>query len=279
MKRLRGLVLSGALPAAALAGCFATNAGGDGLAGDWGWNVGGAPESGTATPGDTTEALYPSDLAVDPGTGELVLLTELYSGQGIALVDRDTHATKATWILPVWAMSIGMTGTHRAVLSDGVNNYAVDLDTGDYRRIAGMDALANQTASYSDGGGDLGGTGGGGDGDVATLECEPFAGSPIAIWAGDGASRALVSSTALRGDTLFHVDGVAYAPDRGLLFALTRGESIRAIDTSTGETAFTVASFDWSTDVGGLAYDAVAGSVLTLSADGNGSWDVAEYPL
>jgi DNA-binding beta-propeller fold protein YncE len=278
MKSCRGVLLAGALPAALLAGCFATSAVDNGPVGDgWGWNVGGADESGTATPGDTTQALYPSDLAVDPGTGELVLLTELDGGQGIALVDRDTHVTKATWIVPLWAMSIGMTDTHRAVLSDGVNNYSVDLDTGDYGRILGMEGLANQSASFSDGGGDLGGAGG--DGDVATLECEPFAGSPVAIWGGNGTSRSLIASVALQGDSIFHVDGVAYAPDRSLLFALSRGDGIRAIDTKTGAVAFTVTTLSWDSNEGGLAYDATTGAVLTLTTAGNGAWDVTEYPL
>jgi hypothetical protein len=222
-------------------------------------------------------ALSATDVAVDPETGDLILSD--WSGT-LTIVGRTTGAVRDTLNsggAGSYATSVGALSGGRVFVSDGMfNNAIVDLTTGATTPVTGMDALGDGSPAFADGGGgDLGG----GDGDVVvTMECEPPPGSTMMFWSGTGSERTLLREVPMPNG-VEHVQGVAYAPDRGLVLALT-DDGLQAFDDQDGHVVLTIEDVG-AYETTGLAYDAALGRVLTMRVSGWGgsATTVEEYQL
>jgi hypothetical protein len=262
---------SGSIAAAALAvGATAAGCYWGGSDRELGWYESGpsGPDSGMAAPGLT--ASFPRDLAVDPASFDYVVLGSSWDYDGdvasastLQIVDRVSGAVVRSWTVPLDARSIGMTAPDHAFISDGHwNHYDVDLATGAFERVTGMDAVAERTLAFADGASDDG------HGTVATLECEPLLDSPVSRWGGEPNNRTLLASVPLASPQLIHTDALAYAPKRDLVFAFNMGDGIYAISTITGEIEFTIPAAS-GVEAGvhiGLAYDPLTDQIVQIDA-------------
>ena len=276
MKRLVPFLV----PAAALAGCFSTSQPAPRSLGE--------PVATTRVTSALTGAV--ADVAVDPGSGDVVLLSgepETYDTYGmplatgkstLSLIERGSGRVLGEVLTDIHTDHLGATAPGRVMVSDGVEkHFEVDLVAGTATAFTGLLEAADH-APYTldaDGGEVLMA---GGDGEVVAIESWPCPPSEIGFWTGKGADRRLTRSAPLPL-SIGSVSDIAYAQDRGALFLVTN-RGLVALDATTGDK---VAEYDDTStwfDGPHIAYDPVTQRLLVATGKAElGGLRIDEYQL
>jgi hypothetical protein len=260
--------------------------GGGGLPGDGLWGAP-CPTGGGALPYGAVACVqfggfaWISDIAVDPELSHLVVLgSDPLGASTVVVIDRATGTILRSVPTIAYGHSIGMVGRLEAIITDGYSGTNhIDLRTGVTTLVTGLDELMMRTPAYLDGAG----ASDGGDGVIATVECEPNAGSPLEIWGGTDTDRVLLASVGLAEDAVVfdgavYIMSLAYAPDRDLVYT-KNGPNLRAISTLDGSDV--PVALTPPPDFMALAYDGANGSLLFEVQDpaGGATWNVYELTL
>lgn len=189
-------------------------------------------EPAVTTPVSPTFTGTVRDIAIDPGGGDVVLLSPGAVVSTLTLVERTTGLVLGGVTAALAIEHLGGVAPGKVLASDGVSNHLeLDLTTLTAEPFMGLLEAADHAPYALDAdGGDL--LAAGGDGEVVTVEAIPCPPSQIGFWTGKGAERRLARSVPL--PDVFGISDMAYAQEEGLLFLVTP-DGLVLVDAATGE--------------------------------------------